>query len=41
VPSRFADVGDLHAKIDDQAFSLETLLEWADRDGLDVVEEDA
>jgi len=35
VPDRFAKLGDLHATIDDQAFSLETLLEWADRDGLD------
>jgi DNA ligase D len=31
VPSRFAKLGDLHAGIDDGAFSLETLLEWADR----------
>jgi len=36
VPDRFAKLGDLHATIDDQAFSLETLLEWADRDGLDT-----
>src|SRR3954451_14713416 len=35
VPDRFAKLGDLHATIDDQAFSLETLLEWPDRDGLD------
>jgi len=35
VPDRFARLGDLHATIDDQAFSLSTLLEWADRDGLD------
>jgi hypothetical protein len=35
VPSRFAAVGDLHAGIDDVAFSLEPLLEWADRDGLE------
>jgi DNA ligase D-like protein (predicted polymerase) len=32
VPARFAEVGDLHAGIDDTAFSLETLLRWADRD---------
>jgi DNA primase len=32
VPARFAELGDLHATIDDEAFSLETLLEWADRD---------
>ncbi len=32
LPARFASLGDLHARIDDEAFSLETLLEWADRD---------
>ncbi len=32
MPARFAELGDLHAAIDDRAFSLETLLEWADRD---------
>jgi DNA ligase D len=32
VPARFAALGDLHATIDDRAFSLEALLEWADRD---------
>ncbi len=35
VPARFAAVGDLHEGIDDVAYSLEPLLEWADRDGLD------
>jgi DNA ligase D len=35
VPERFAELGDLHAGIDDVAFSLEPLLEWAERDGLD------
>src|SRR4030081_1237430 len=35
VPARFARLGDLHAGIDDAAYSLETLLEWADRDGLE------
>jgi DNA ligase D len=35
VPDRFARLGDLHAGIDDQAYSLDTLLEWADRDGLE------
>jgi DNA ligase D len=42
VPARFADLGDLHAAIDDHAYSLETLLEWADRDekaGLTVPDE--
>jgi DNA ligase D len=32
VPDRFAKLGDLHAGIDDAVFSLEPLLEWADRD---------
>ncbi|WP_410664006.1 non-homologous end-joining DNA ligase [Amycolatopsis sp. lyj-84] len=30
VPARFAELGDLHAGIDDTAYSLDTLLEWAD-----------
>ncbi len=29
VPGRFAEVGDLHAGIDDSHYSLQTLLEWA------------
>jgi DNA ligase D-like protein (predicted polymerase) len=33
VPERFARLGDVHAGIDDAVFSLEPLLEWADRDG--------
>ncbi len=32
VPARYARLGDLHAGIDDNAFSLELLLEWAERD---------
>ena len=32
VPDRFAKLGDLHAGIDDAVFSLDTLLEWAERD---------
>jgi DNA primase len=36
VPSRFATLGDLHAGIDDRAFSLDRLLEWADRDERDL-----
>jgi DNA ligase D-like protein (predicted polymerase) len=35
VPARFAELGDLHAGIDDRAYSIKKLLEWADRDGLD------
>jgi DNA ligase D len=32
VPERFARMGDVHAGIDDAVFSLDPLLEWADRD---------
>jgi DNA ligase D len=32
VPARFAELGDLHAGIDDTAYSLDPLLEWAERD---------
>jgi hypothetical protein len=32
---RFAQLGDLHQGIDDTGYSLDALLEWADRDGLD------
>ncbi|HEY7145076.1 MAG TPA: non-homologous end-joining DNA ligase [Streptosporangiaceae bacterium] len=35
VPARFARLGDLHKGIDDVAYSLDPLLEWADRDGLE------
>ncbi len=39
VPERFAELGDLHASIDDAAHSLEPLLEWAARDELSEPEE--
>ncbi|GAA0436238.1 ATP-dependent DNA ligase [Actinoplanes capillaceus] len=42
VPARFAELGDLHAAIDDHAHSLDALLEWADFDehaGLTAPEE--
>jgi DNA ligase D len=32
VPARFAELGDLHAGIDNAVFHLEPLLEWAERD---------
>lgn len=32
VPDRFAKLGDLHAGIDEAVFSLDPLLEWAERD---------
>ena len=35
MPARYAALGDLHAGIDDAVFSLEALLEWADRDERD------
>ena len=34
VPDRFIRLGDLHAGIDDHPYSIEPLLDWADRDGL-------
>jgi DNA ligase D len=36
VPERFKRLDDLHAGIDEHAFSLEPLLEWAERDHLDA-----
>ncbi|WP_029138289.1 non-homologous end-joining DNA ligase [Nakamurella lactea] len=38
VPARFAELGDLHAGIDDAPYSLQTLLEWAERDERDGAE---
>ena len=35
MPARFARLGDRHAGIDDGAWSIEPLLEWADRDEQD------
>jgi DNA primase len=35
MPARFADLGDVHAGIDDVAVGIEPLLEWADRDERD------
>ena len=32
VPARYAELGDLHASIDDHPFDIAPLLEWADRD---------
>jgi DNA ligase D-like protein (predicted polymerase) len=32
VPRRFAEVGDLHAGIDEAVFAIDELLEWAERD---------
>ncbi|SHN42140.1 DNA ligase D [Cryptosporangium aurantiacum] len=35
VPPRFAELGDLHAGIDDVAVGIEPLLEWSERDARD------
>jgi DNA ligase D len=35
MPSRFAALGDVHAGIDDSVWSIEPLLEWAERDERD------
>ena len=35
VPARYAELGDLHAGIDDAVFDISPLLEWADRDERD------
>jgi DNA ligase D len=35
MPARFAELGDLHAGIDEAVWSIEPLLEWADRDERD------
>src|SRR5262249_49084097 len=35
VPARFARLGDLHAGMDDNPYSLRTRLQWAARDGLE------
>jgi DNA primase len=35
VPARYAELGDLHQGINDSVYSLDTLLEWADREGLE------
>ncbi|MGD9990851.1 non-homologous end-joining DNA ligase [Pseudonocardia sp.] len=40
VPARVAELGDLHAGIDDAVFVLDELLEWADRDARDTPDEE-
>ena len=39
VPTRFAELGDLHETIDDNIYTLDTLLEWAERDEREGAEE--
>jgi len=41
MPERFARLGDLHAGIDDDPWSIAPLLEWAERDERDRGLEDA
>ncbi|MEJ2867675.1 non-homologous end-joining DNA ligase [Actinomycetospora sp. OC33-EN08] len=38
MPARYAELGDLHAGIDDTVFDLAPLLDWADRDDADEPE---
>lgn len=40
VPARFQKLGDLHAGIDDAVFELDRLIEWADRDKVELDDED-
>jgi DNA ligase D len=40
MPARFAELGDLHAGIDDAVFAIDPLLEWADRDARDAPAEE-
>ncbi|MEQ4208703.1 non-homologous end-joining DNA ligase [Actinopolymorpha sp. B9G3] len=35
MPERFATVGDLHAGVNEEAYAIDTLLEWAERDQRD------
>ncbi len=39
VPARYAELGDLHAGIDDSVFEIDELLEWAARDERDGAED--
>ncbi|OYO11037.1 ATP-dependent DNA ligase [Enemella evansiae] len=41
VPARYAELGDLTAGIDEVAYGLEPLLEWADRQGAELPDADA
>jgi DNA ligase D len=40
VPERFERLGDLHAGIDEAVFELDPLIEWADRDAVEVPDAD-
>ncbi|CAM3125022.1 non-homologous end-joining DNA ligase [Skermania piniformis] len=40
MPARFAELGDLHAGIDDAVFDIAPLLEWAERDGTEPADLD-
>ena len=41
VPARFAELGDLHAPMDDTVFRIDGLLEWAERDERDGAVDEA
>jgi DNA ligase D len=40
VPARFAELGDLHRGIDEAVYSLDPLLEWAERDDVEAPDAD-
>ncbi|GAB3302693.1 ATP-dependent DNA ligase [Epidermidibacterium keratini] len=40
MPQRYAELGDLHADIDQHVFSIDPLLEWANREGLEPPDPD-
>ena len=40
VPERFTRLGDLHAGIDEAVFEIDPLIEWADRDAVELPDED-
>jgi DNA primase len=41
MPDRYAQLGDLHAGIDDAVFALDPLLEWAERDRIVDLDEES
>src|SRR5690606_23356706 len=41
VPGRYRELGDLHAGIDDAVFDLTRLIDWADRDEVDLDDDPA
>jgi hypothetical protein len=41
MPARFAELGDLHAGIDDAPFDISELLDWSERDEHELGQGDA